>query len=151
MSFFPTENTTVVYIFGSTLDNFRWICTVSVLNISNDGTKVLGYNQSLTKMPEDRLGHCAVAFDDRYVFIIGGNPSSTYSRSSNTADKTLVTSYIFDSEKVTFVAIFNIARPRWNAACDIVNSTIVIAGGYRQGGVRLQLVSLTAQDPKICV
>jgi Galactose oxidase, central domain len=48
---------------------------------------------------EPRVYHCALAYQDRYVFLIGG---------TNLNFDPISTCLLFDSETLTFTAVFNL-------------------------------------------
>jgi len=72
-------------------------------------------------LPEERMQHCSVGFNEQFAFIIGGQNSN-----GNLISK----SVMFNATNGVFSPSFTLTRPRLNPVCNIVGSKIVVAGGF---------------------
>ena len=119
--FLADEYLTKVYFFGPWLKNSKLTASVNLLIVNNSGN-VLNSSIGVAQMPDFRSEQCALAFLNRFVFIIGGR---------NVSNGSAIKNYLFDSKTLNFIAIFNLTKPRWSPTCAILNDSIIIAGGAR--------------------
>jgi hypothetical protein len=119
--YFSGEAGSSIYILGgqNSYSPYDIVDSVSYLNISKNGTLV-DKNLFFIQMPKPRKGHCSVGYSRNFVFIIGGQ---------TTGLAMINTTMIFNIKNSTFINVFSLSRPRLNAACNIVGTKIIIAGG----------------------
>ena len=110
------------YFFGGVtfFSNNRAANDVSLLHVSLNGT-ITSENATVTFLPEARMDHCAVGYNNTVAFVIGGQTSNGALLSS---------CYLFVASETKFVKVFTLTRPRLDPICNIVGSKIIIAGGY---------------------
>jgi len=107
--------------FAIFLLNTVWLCNFLQKRIGAQNIICYNVSEIDNSLPEERMQHCSVGFNEQLAFIIGGQ---------NLLLKLISKSVMFNATNGVFSYSFTLTRPRLNPVCNIVGSKIVVAGGF---------------------